>query len=118
MKWKALNPIFGRSNAIGVVPRSARPHAALLFTDVMLSPQGQQLTKNPNRVPASTKVDSHQNKFPFEMIGPVITLDEAKKRDKRRSIFFLKGRKVQRDTDPEIQVISKRHFTPPIRRSR
>ena len=116
MKWKALNPSFGRPNAIGVMPRSARPRAALRFTDVMLTPQGQQLTKDRNLVPASTAVDSYQNKFPVEMIGPVITLDKAEKRDKRRFDFFLKGRKVQRDTDQEIQVSSKRHFTPPTRR--
>ena len=54
VKWKALSPTFGRPNAIGVVPRAAHPHAALLFTDFMLSPQGQQLLKERNRVPAST----------------------------------------------------------------
>ena len=82
-----------------MVPRSAHPHAALLFTDFMLSPQGQQLIKDRNRVPASTAVDSQLNKFPFEMIDPVITLDEAEKWDKLWSDLFLKGQKVQRDTD-------------------
>ena len=82
-----------------MVPRSAHPHAALLFTDFRLSPQGQQLIKDRNRVPASTAVDSQLNKFPFEMIDPVITLDEAEKWDKLRSDLFLTGQKVQRDTD-------------------
>ena len=82
-----------------MVPRSAHPHAALLFTDFMLSPQGQQLIKDRNRVPASTAVDTQLNKFPFEMIDPVITLDEADKWDKLWSDLFLKGQKVQRDTD-------------------
>ena len=44
-------------------------------------------------------MDSHLNKFPFEMIDPVITLDEAEKWDKLWSDLFLKGQKVQRDTD-------------------
>lgn len=44
--------------------------------------------------------DSHfENKFPFEMIDPVITLDEAEQWDKLWSDLFLKGQKVQRDTD-------------------
>ena len=99
VKWKALVPTFGRPNAIGVVPRAAHPHAALLFTDFMLSPQGQQLLKERNRVPASTAVDTPLNKFPFEMIDPVITLDEADKWDKLWSGLFLKGQKVQKETD-------------------
>jgi len=99
VKWKALAPTFGRPNAIGVVPRGPHPHAALLFTDFMLSPAGQQLLKERNRVPASTAVDTQLNKFPFEMIDPVITLDEADKWEKLWSELFLKGQKVQRDTE-------------------
>ena len=99
VKWKALTPTFARPNAIGVVARSTRPHAALLFTDFMLSPQGQLLIKERNRVPASVAVDTNLNKFPFEMIDPVITLDEADKWDKLWSDLFLKGQKVTKDTD-------------------
>ena len=99
VKWKALTPTFGRPNAIGVVPRATHPHAALLFTDFMLSPQGQLLLKERNRVPASTAVDTPLNKFPFEMIDPVISLDEADKWDKLWSGLFLKGQKVQKETE-------------------
>ena len=99
VKWKALAPTFGRPNAIGVVARAANPHAAMLFTDFMLSPQGQTLLKERNRVPASLAVDTHLNKFPFEMIDPVITLDEADKWEKLWSELFLKGQKVQKETE-------------------
>ena len=99
VKWKALAPTFGRPNAVGLSPRAANPHAGLLFADFMLSPQGQQLIKERNRVPASLAVDSSMNKFPFEMIDPVITLDEADKWDKLWSALFLQGRKVTRDTE-------------------
>ncbi len=99
VKWKALNPTFGRPNAIGVVARAQHPHAALLFADFMLSRDGQQLLKERNRVPASTAVDSQLNKFPFEMIDPVITLDEADKWEKLWSELFLKGQKVQKETE-------------------
>lgn len=96
VKWKALVPTFGRPNAVGVVPRAPHPHAALLFADFMLSPQGQQLIKERNRVPASTAVDTPLNKFPYEMIDPVITLDEADKWDKLWSELFLGGKKVEK----------------------
>ncbi len=99
VKWKALTPTFARPNAIGVVPRAPNPHAALLFTDFMLSPQGQQLLKERNRVPASRAVDTPLNKFAFEMIDPVISLDEADKWDKLWSDLFLKGQKVQKETE-------------------
>lgn len=99
VKWKALAPTFGRPNAIGVVPRATHPHAALLFADFMLSPQGQQLLKERNRVPASMAVDTQLNKFPFEMIDPIISLDEADKWDKLWSGLFLKGQKVQKETE-------------------
>lgn len=99
VKWKALAPTFGRPNAIGVVPRAQHPHAALLFTDFMLSREGQQLLKERNRVPASTAVDTHLNKFPFEMIDPVITLDESEKWERLWSELFLRGQKVQKETE-------------------
>jgi iron(III) transport system substrate-binding protein len=99
VKWKALAPTFGRPNAIGVVPRAQHPNAALLFTDFMLSREGQLLLKERNRVPASTAVESNLNKFAFEMIDPVITLDENDKWEKLWSDLFLKGQKVQKETE-------------------
>ena len=99
VKWKALAPTFGRPNAIGVVARAANPYAALLFADFMLSREGQELLKERNRVPANQSVETPLNKFPFEMIDPGITLDEADKWDKLWSELFLKGQKVQKETE-------------------
>lgn len=99
VKWKALAPTFGRPNAVGVAARAPNPHAALLFADFMLSRQGQTLLRDVNRVPASTAVDTPLNKFPFEMIDPVITLDEAEKWEKLWSQLFLKGQKVQKEAE-------------------
>ncbi len=99
IRWKALKPTFGRPNAIGVARRAPHPYAALLFTDFMLSREGQTLIKERNRVPSSRAVDTHLNKFPFEMIDPSISLDEADKWEKLWSELFLKGRKVQKDAD-------------------
>ncbi len=99
VKWKALAPTYARPNAVGLSPRAPHPHAALLFADFMLSPQGQTLIKDRSRVPASLAVETAMNKFPFEMIDPVITLDEADKWDKLWSALFLQGRKVSRETE-------------------
>ena len=99
VKWKALAPTFGRPTAIGVVARAANPYAALLFADFMLSREGQELLKERNRVPSNQSVETPLNKFPFEMIDPGITLDEADKWDKLWSELFLKGQKVQKETE-------------------
>jgi iron(III) transport system substrate-binding protein len=99
VKWKAVPPTFGRPNAIGLAVRAPNPHAGLLFADFMLSPAGQQLIKEHSRVPASLAVDTPLNKFPYEMIDPVITLDEADKWDKLWSQLFLKGEQVQKPAE-------------------
>ena len=99
IKWKALNPTFGRPNAVAVAKRAERPHAALLFADFMLSLEGQRLIKERNRVPASNKVDSNLNDFPYQMIDPVVVTDEAEKWEKLWSQLFLKGQAIKKDSE-------------------
>lgn len=99
VKWKPLHPTFGRPNAIAVARNAPHPHAALLFADFMLSKEGQTLLKERNRVPASLTVDTNLNKFPFQMIDPVITLDESDKWEKIWSELFLGGKKVEKEAD-------------------
>lgn len=99
VKWKAINPTFGRPNAIGLARRAPHPNAALLFADFMLSKEGQTLIKERNRVPASLSVDTRLNKFPFRMIDPVITLDEFDRWEKLWTDLFLKGQKMKKDSD-------------------
>jgi iron(III) transport system substrate-binding protein len=97
IRWKALTPTFGRPNAIGVARRAAHPNAALLFADFMLSREGQRIIRDSNRVPSSLAVNSNLNTFPFEVIDPVITLDEDQKWSKIWSDLFLRGQRVKRD---------------------
>ncbi len=97
IKWKALEPTFGRPNCIAVAKHAAHPHAALLFVDFMLSVDGQKIIKQRNRVPASLLVETPLNKFPFQMIDPVITLDESGKWEKRWSELFLKGQAIKKE---------------------
>jgi iron(III) transport system substrate-binding protein len=99
IKWKALAPTFGRPNCVAVAKHAANPHAALLFADFLLSVDGQQIIKARNRVPASLLVDTPLNKFPFQMIDPVITLDESGKWEKRWSELFLKGQVVKHESE-------------------
>ena len=99
IQWKALGPTFGRPNGVSVAKQAQHPHAALLFVDFMLSLEGQQLLKKRNRVPASNKVDSALNDFPYQMIDPVVVIDEADKWEKRWSELFLKGQAIRREKE-------------------
>ncbi len=99
VRWKPLEPTFGRPNAIGVARNAPHPHAALLFADFMLSREGQELIKQRNRVPASSAVDSPLNKFKYQMIDPAIVLDESEKWEKHWSTLFLKGQGIKKEAD-------------------
>ncbi len=99
IRWKALTPTFGRPNAVGLARRASHPNAALLFVDFLLSREGQAILKERNRVPASRAVNSSLNAFPFEMIDPVITLDEDAKWSKLWSEIFLRGQPVPKDVE-------------------
>lgn len=93
--WKPLQPAFGQAASIGVSKYAPHPHAALLFTEFVLSKEGQELVKAANRVPTSALVDSPLNKFKYEIISPTLALDEGDKWDKLFSELFLGGRAVQ-----------------------
>jgi len=72
-------PVVARPQGIGVAQRAPHPYAALLFADFVLSPEGQRLFESLGRTPASTKVRSTRDTFPFTMIDPATVLDESKK---------------------------------------
>jgi len=99
VKWKALDPTFGRPQGIAVAKMAPHPYAALLFVDFMLSREGQEIIKERGRVPSSLAVDSPLNKFKYEMIDPSIVLDEEQKWEKIWSQLFLKGAAVQREKE-------------------
>ena len=86
----AVDPVAARPQGIGIARQAPHPHAALLFADFVLSPEGQRLFESMGRVPASTKVKSHLNNFPFTLIDPVTILDEADKWGKLWDELFLK----------------------------
>ena len=87
-----VQPVVARPQGIGVARDAPHPHAALLFLDFVLSPEGQQLFESMGRVPASTRVKSAFNNFPFTVIDPATVLDEAAKWEKVWRGFFRSGK--------------------------
>jgi iron(III) transport system substrate-binding protein len=85
-----VQPVVARPQGIGVARNAPHPHAALLFTDFVLSPEGQKLLESLGRVPASLRVKSELNNFPFIVIDPATALDEKDKWEKLWSDLFLR----------------------------
>lgn len=97
IEWKALQPVIGQPSAIGVAARAPHPHAALLFADFVLSKEGQEIIKSRGRVPISNAVDSPLKKINYELVDPVIVLDEWDKWSKLWSQLFLGGKEVKKE---------------------
>jgi iron(III) transport system substrate-binding protein len=88
--WAAVEPLVGRPQAIAVAANAPHPHAALLFADFVLSPQGQKLLGDMGRVPSSrtqkTLLDAHKH----VMVDPIKSLAEAPKWEGLWNELFLK----------------------------
>jgi iron(III) transport system substrate-binding protein len=84
-----VQPVAARPQGIGVAKAAPHPAAAVLFADFVLSPEGQKLYESMGRVPASTKVKSELNDFPFTMMDPDIVLKESDKWEKLWNELFL-----------------------------
>ena len=85
-----VDPVVARPQGIGVAKDAPHPNAALLFAEFVLSPEGQKLFESLGRVPASNKVKSHLNNFPFTMIDPATVLDESDKWEKVWNDLFVR----------------------------
>ncbi len=90
IEWLPIPPVVARPQGIGVAGHAPHPHAALLFVDFVLSVEGQQLFESMGRVPASTRVKSALNNFPFTLVESATVLEEAEKWEKLWGELFLK----------------------------
>jgi len=87
-----VDPVAARPQGIGIAKSAPHPYAAMLFADFVLSPEGQRLFESMGRVPASTKVKSHLNNFPFTLIEPATVLEEADKWGKLWDELFINNK--------------------------
>jgi iron(III) transport system substrate-binding protein len=87
--WVAVEPIVGRPQAIAVAGRAPHPNAALLFTDFVLSPDGQKVLNDLDRNPASKTQTTLLTKYKFSMVDPIKWLDEAPKWERLWKELFL-----------------------------
>ena len=89
VQWFAIEPAIGRANGVAVVRRPAHPHAAALFVDFVLSPEGQAILERGGYVPANLKLGSRAQKLPLKFVDPATVLDEDAKWKKLYSEIVL-----------------------------
>lgn len=79
LEWFAIAPAIGRANGIGVTKKPPHPHAAALFVDFLLSPEGQAILQKGGYVPANLRVADRAQKLPLKFVDPALILDEDAK---------------------------------------
>src|SRR6266849_46718 len=79
VEWFAITPAIGRANGIGIARSAPHPHAAALFVDFLLSPEGQAILQKGGYVPANLRVADRAQKLPLKFVDPAVILDEDAK---------------------------------------
>jgi iron(III) transport system substrate-binding protein len=87
--WVPVEPVVGRPQGVGVMKKAPHPHAALLFADFVLSPEGQAMFAAMGRAPVSPKAGSKLSNFPYSMVDPASVLDEGPKWEALWNKLFL-----------------------------
>ena len=77
--WFTIGNAIARPNGVGVVRNAPHPHAALLFYDFELSPEGQKIIASRDFVPTSKKIDTPLNKVPMKFVDARVSIDEYDK---------------------------------------
>jgi iron(III) transport system substrate-binding protein len=92
IEWFVLGNAIARPNGIGVARKAPHPHAAVLFYDFELSPEGQQIIANLEFVPTSKKIDTPLNKVPMKFVDAKVAIDEYDKwKGLYRQLFNIRG---------------------------
>ena len=79
VEWYAIEPAIGRDNGVAIVRTPGHPHAAALFIDFILSPEGQAILEKGGYVPANLKMKHPAQKLPLKFVDPALMLDESAK---------------------------------------
>ena len=80
--WFQIQPGYARVNGVSLAAKSPHPHAAVLFFDFMLGPEGQAILQKADYIPINTTLKNPNTRAGLRFIDPAITLDGAGRWDK------------------------------------
>jgi iron(III) transport system substrate-binding protein len=83
--WFTIGNAIARPNGVGVAKNGPHPHAAVLFYDFELSPEGQKIIAEREFVPTSKRVDTPLNKVPMTFVDARVAIDEY---DKWKDLYY------------------------------
>ena len=86
--WFSIGPAIARPNGIGIAKKAPHPHAAVLFYDFEISPEGQGILAKRDFVPVSRKVETPLSKIPMKFVDVRVQLDQYEKWVKLYSELF------------------------------
>jgi iron(III) transport system substrate-binding protein len=90
--WFAIGNAIARPNGIAVARKAPHPHAAVLFYDFELSPEGQEIIASRDFVPTSRKVNTKLNQLPMTFVDARVAIDQyAKWKALYRELFGVRG---------------------------
>jgi iron(III) transport system substrate-binding protein len=92
IEWFHIGPAIARPNGVAVAKKAPHPHAAVLFYDFEISPEGQKILAGRDFVPTSKKVDTPLNKVPMKFVDARVALDEFQKWEKLYDELFSRKR--------------------------
>jgi iron(III) transport system substrate-binding protein len=90
--WFTIGKAIARPNGVAVARKAPHPHAAVLFYDFELSPEGQTIIAGREFVPTSKKIDTPLNKVPMTFVDAKIAIDEYDKWKTLYGQLFGRGR--------------------------
>jgi ABC-type Fe3+ transport system substrate-binding protein len=88
--WFVIGRAVSIANGIAVPKTAPHPHAALLFYDYILSPQGQRVLAGIGYVPTSVKVESPVKGVNLKFLDAATLVDEQEKSFARFETIILK----------------------------
>ena len=77
--WFSIGPAIARPNGIAVAKKAPHPHAAVLFYDFEIGPEGQKILAKRDFVPTNRTVETPLSKIPMKFIDPAVILDQHDK---------------------------------------
>ena len=88
--WAPVEPVVGRPQGIGIARNAPHPHAALLFADFVLSPEGQALFESMGASPLRRKSRVRSTTF-RSCRRPATVLEEASRWNREWDRLFLRA---------------------------